>query len=277
MTSLSRSSIFHAASQKLIADFEDARNNVPHKGSAGGEGEKIISKFLADHLPHRFGVTNGFILDKSNNVSGQTDVIIYDALNCPVYRTSSTEMIIPSDNAAAVFEVKFNLNVAGLKNDIEKIHNVKNLIKTPLPAQDPQYSIKSTFGVIFAFESSLSDDSIFRAWNSKLIEPNKIHNSCNMIVILNRGIYIPIIKFTNGDDGPITLDGIPNAPPQTEIGLAFLNYGDRTLDHMLRLLLADLTFFRHRVDHPGFEFSAPLSQTMFHLGTYNQDGKLDYK
>jgi hypothetical protein len=27
-----------------------------------------------------------------------------------------------------------------------------------------------------------------------------------------------------------------------------------TLDAMLRMLLSHLTFFRHRIDHPGFNF-----------------------
>ncbi|HEV2339221.1 MAG TPA: hypothetical protein VGT05_00455 [Patescibacteria group bacterium] len=46
MPTPSRSS-FLDASRKLRADFEDARNNVPHRGSAGGEGE-AVKKFYDD-------------------------------------------------------------------------------------------------------------------------------------------------------------------------------------------------------------------------------------
>ena len=272
----SRSSIFHDASLRLRADFEEVRNSVPHRGVAGSEGEKILSHFLDDHMPQRFRTTNGFIIDKADSISGQTDIIVYDALNCPVYRTSSTGMIIPSDNAAAVFEVKFDLTTTGLRNDIRKIHNIKNLTKTPHLPQDPPNWLISTFGVIFAFESNLSDESIYRTWHSELAEQNLLHNSCNMIVILDRGIYVPIAIFPDGNAGPITMEGVPPAPAGTTIGLSFFPYGENTLDHMLRILLGQLTFFRPRIDHPGFDFRSTGPRQVYRIGTYNQSGVLEY-
>jgi hypothetical protein len=48
----------------------------------------------------------GFIIHHQDRISKQTDVVVYDALNCPVYRTSDYAGIFPADNVAAVVEVK---------------------------------------------------------------------------------------------------------------------------------------------------------------------------
>jgi hypothetical protein len=39
-------------------------------------------------LPKRFDAGSGLIIDPNDNMSKQIDAIIYDALNCPVYRAS---------------------------------------------------------------------------------------------------------------------------------------------------------------------------------------------
>jgi len=122
---------------------------VPHRGQAGGEGEAIVRHFLNDHLPGRYRATGGFIIDKRDGMSGHVDVIVYDALNCPVYRTSSEGMVVPNDNVAAVVEVKFQLTTTTLDEALDKIHEVKNLAKTPLADAHPPGQIIGTQGVIF--------------------------------------------------------------------------------------------------------------------------------
>ena len=69
---------------------------MPHNAVKGHEAEEIVKKFLADHIPKRFAVGSGFILDPVGNISRQTDVILYDAFNCSVYRVSNEASIFPS-------------------------------------------------------------------------------------------------------------------------------------------------------------------------------------
>ena len=96
-----REKIFEMAAQKLRQDFRELQV-VPHAALKGVEAENLVRSFLRGHLPRRFDVGSGFILDKKNNVSKQTDVIVFDALNCPTYRTSETAAIFPANNVAAV-------------------------------------------------------------------------------------------------------------------------------------------------------------------------------
>jgi hypothetical protein len=49
-------------------------------------------------------------------VSLQCDVIVYDVTNSPVYRRGPRVLILPSDNVAAVLEVKSTLNKAELED-----------------------------------------------------------------------------------------------------------------------------------------------------------------
>ncbi len=79
MTPLSRNAIFQMAAQKLRQDFS-ALGVVPHRGLKGDEATQLVRDFLNDHLPKRFAAGSGFIIDKLDNVSRQTDAVIYDAM-----------------------------------------------------------------------------------------------------------------------------------------------------------------------------------------------------
>ena len=107
---ISRQSIFEKASAKLRQDFDELYS-VPHSALKGSEAEKIIRNFLNNHLPKRFSAGAGFIIDPSDLISRQTDVVIYDAIHCPMYRASEDAAIFPSTNVAAVVEVKSVLKI----------------------------------------------------------------------------------------------------------------------------------------------------------------------
>lgn len=276
MNKTTRESIFRDAARRMRADFEDVRNNVPHKGEAGGEGEEIVRQFLNAHLPNRYKATNGFVIDKDDNVSGHIDVIIYDALNCPAYRTSEKGMIIPNDNVTAVFEVKFTLTTTTLKSALEKIHELKNLTKTPLLHDHTQGEQIATYGVIFTFESNIKYETVFDYWHICLDIKNPLHNSCSMIVVLDQGLFVTCMDIPGHGGAPADIQGISPSPVGTRIGITYLEYKELTLDTMMRLLLAHLTFFRHRIDHPGFNFRSIGSVPTKWIGEYTADKEIYY-
>jgi len=84
------------AGKHLRDEFEVIKNTNPHYAERGSETEKILKDFLNDHLPKRFAAGSGFIIDQQNNISRQTDVIIYDALNSSIYRCGPNSLILPS-------------------------------------------------------------------------------------------------------------------------------------------------------------------------------------
>jgi hypothetical protein len=150
MSKVSRQTIFAQAARKLRQDFDEL-SVVPHNGLKGNEAEKLVKVFLKEHLPKRFSVGSGFIIDRSDNVSKQTDVIIYDALNCPVYRASEDAAIFPSDNVAAVVEVKSCLDKKQLILSFENILATKQLAKTPSSEASFISTVSATTLISFLF------------------------------------------------------------------------------------------------------------------------------
>jgi len=262
----------------MRAAFEDSRNNVPHRGEAGGEGEQIIQRFLLQHLPRRYSATNGFVIDRDDKVSGHTDIIVYDAYNCPVYRTSERGMILPNDNVASVIEVKFQLTTTTLDAAIDKLHELRNLTKTAFPPSPDgtPLGLKETYGVIFAFESDLKPETIMERWRSRLTDRNPLHQSLSLIVILDKGVFTTFVGMPGFGPAPAIIHGPSQHAAGTRVGVMYYDTGEMALDVFLRLLLAHLTFFRHRIDHPGFAFKGSDRVIAINFGEYVGTSEIRY-
>jgi hypothetical protein len=257
MSKVSRQSIFEQAAHKLRQDFEEL-SVVPHSGLKGNQAERLVKAFLKAHLPKRYDVGSGFILDHFDNVSKQTDVIIYDAFNCPVYRASDDAAIFPSDNVAAVIEVKSRLDKEQLTSSFENILATKQLSK--LVAEGPSFITSQTLGCLFAFESSISLDKIAEHYTD-LTKKYGIGHHIDIILVLDKGTVAMWAKsqtfkvwgryFHEGINKQLT-EGL-------HFALAIEELGANSLDAFLRHLLTHLTFFRGIVDHPGFDWSSSSS------------------
>ena len=261
MEPITRQSIFTQAAKKLRADFEELRSTVPHAGLKGSEGEQLIRRFLDDHLPQRFRAGAGFIIDHEDHVSKQTDVIIYDALHCPTYRASETAGIYPSDNVAAVVEVKSVLDKQRLQEAAENIAAAKALKKTPAP-ELPFLVQTETLGCVFAFESPLSLPTLGQHYADILRAAGGLQGRhIDVIAVLDRGLItltakVPGVPFW----GPMYLQG-PGGPQAegTHLGTGATEFGQATLDAFLRFVLPHLIHFRGLVDHPGFKWGSMSS------------------
>jgi hypothetical protein len=252
MTPLSRNAIFQMAAQKLRQDFS-ALGVVPHSGLKGDEAAKLVRDFLNDHLPKRFAAGSGFIIDRRDNVSRQTDVVIYDAMNCPVYRASEAAGIFPADNVAAVVEVKSRLDHERLVEAAENIRAAKDLAKTP-PPDVPVLVQTQTLGCVFAFDS-VSVETLEQHYR-EVLSTHGLGRHIDLILVLDKCVMTLTAKI-KGTDGwaPMFFEGAAGpAAEGSHIGIGTQTVGEASLDHFLRPLLAQLTFFRGIVDHPGFGF-----------------------
>jgi uncharacterized protein DUF6602 len=253
MSKLTRTEIFEKAAKKLRSDFDEL-STVPHRGLKGSAAERLIRVFLDQHLPKRFATGSGFIIDRNDNVSKQTDVLIYDAFNCPVYRASDESGIYPNDNVAAVIEVKSLLDKDRLVEAYQNIGEAKRLAKTrsseylPFPVQE------QTLGCLFAFKSAITLDTICDHYHNLLAEKNVLGDHIDIIAVLDEGVITFMTKGNHGDWGVTFISG--SGGPQAEgshIALCIQELGQATLDVFLRLLLTQLILFRGIVDHPGLE------------------------
>ena len=256
-----REGIFEMAGKKLRQEFVELRA-VPHAALRGGEAEDLVRRFLREHIPRRFDVGTGFIIDPRNKVSRQTDVIVYDALNCPTYRASDTAGIFPANNVAAVVEVKSKLDGDELQDALDKIASVKSLAKirradVGVPILD------QTHGSVFAFESALTLDTAAERYGQWMRTHGLFHHA-DVICVLDKGIVTTVGQLPGVPGwGILFLEGLGGpAAEGAHIGVGVHQLGPTTLDAYFRLLLAHLTLFRSMVDHPGFAWSKHLPSGM---------------
>ena len=243
--------LLRAAGRQLRADFQEIQNCNPHAGERGAEAEDILKQFLRERLPKRFGVEAGLVVGRDGTVSRQSDVIIYDSLNSPVYRSGPKMHILPRDNVAAVVEVKSKLNKEELADAANKIASVKK-IKASLicgidqPVTFSDLIMTGTLGCVFAFDSYTSLETL--ADNLKAI--NKEHEShcwIDLVVVLDKGIVGYSLQriFDRtfvGWQGGVTADDF--MVPPLYVHLVQGSFGDRTLNQFFLKLMAHLTFFR---------------------------------
>ncbi len=241
------------AGKHLRDEFEVIKNTNPHYAERGSETEKILQDFLNNHLPKRFAAGSGFIIDQQNNISRQTDVIIYDALNSPVYRYGPNSLILPSDNVAAAIEVKSSLCKGELEDASKKISLIKKLSKTPITNVDQPVTFNSlittkTLGIVFAYDSKTSLETL--ADNLREINQDLPYDQwIDTVVVLDKGVigYIlqnPFEKDFMGWFGGAESSEFPVLP--IYLHLIKEDLGELTLNRFIVNLMAHLTFYRRR-------------------------------
>ena len=250
-----RAQIFELAARKLRQDFEELRT-VPHSGVKGAEAEGLLRQFLNDHLPQRFRATAGFIIDHRDQVTGHNDVIVYDSLNCPLYRASEDAAIVPSDNVAAIIEVKSSLDKQRLGEASAKIAEAKALDKTKPPSStDPSGKLINyeTIGVVFAFDTPLAPRTLASHYAEEVREA-KFPLQIDYIFVLDKVMMsLASDPMGNGQWGPLLLYAVPPIEG-AHVWVGTVDLGIGVLDAFVTMLITHLQFFRHSIDHPGFNW-----------------------
>lgn len=245
--------LFRTSADQLKSDFEAVKISVPHHGTSGGEAEDILRKFLNSHLPRRFAATAGFVIDEQNQMSRQSDVLIYDAENSPIYREGESSLILPADSIASVIEVKSKLSKKELSDAVEKVASVKKLIRSPITLMDQPVTfsdliLNSIFGVVFAYGSKTSLEALaknLRDLNKKMPRSEWT----DLIVVLDKGMLGYYVQFP-GEKGflgqimpPASKDAIK---PPYYVHLSISNDAKYALNRFFATLMVQLTFFRKR-------------------------------
>lgn len=265
-----RQEIFAQAAKRARQRFEELRV-VPHSGTRGARAESIVKQFLIDHLPRRFDVGSGFIINKSDHISPQCDVIVYDAINCPRYRVDDEASIFPSTNVAAVVEVKSRLDREQLYDAAKKIRDVKRLASVQTMSS-PGMSrrggkLVGMMGCVFSFHSPLTTETLAEHYQS-CVKEFGLGEHIDICLVLDRAIFGLWIR-PKGEKVFGRLLGYHRAGKYargSNLAAGVENYGEASLDAFLRILLAYLMHFHETVDHPGFDV-ASVAPNLTPMGT----------
>ena len=76
--------LFRSIEKTILAKYEQS-SSIYHQGDKGENREEFLIEFLREHLPLKYGITKGEVMTIHGERSHAIDIIIYDALNCPVF------------------------------------------------------------------------------------------------------------------------------------------------------------------------------------------------
>lgn len=166
---------------------------ISHPGDKGENREEILSEFLSKHLPKRYGVTKGQILTRTGTLSHSADIVIYDAINCPVLYHGRTA-ILPIEGVYGIIEVKSRLSKAELVDAMKKIESFKNLAPRDLSVvRTREYMTvdrpSRPFGAVFGF--ALDGNSLASLAKNYADDHGRIHDVnffTNLVCVLGTGL-----------------------------------------------------------------------------------------
>lgn len=123
--------------EQLTQEFETA--GLGTTGTIQGDArEKAIRDKLQEVLSGNNAVTKGVVIDSYGNASQQTDIVIYESDQCPVFNIGGTEgeSYIPCEGVWAAGEVKSRLRRQDRRSICEHSLSVKQLKRYAKPTKD---------------------------------------------------------------------------------------------------------------------------------------------
>lgn len=134
------SKIFEALLEEKIEIFKNAFRNVSknvfwdeeqkrltHPGEYGLYREIICKEFLRYIVPRRLSIDTGFLLNSSDEVSTQCDIVIFDSFSTPLIENSERQKFYPVESVAAVGEIKSTMSKSEFVKAINKLAKVKQM------------------------------------------------------------------------------------------------------------------------------------------------------
>jgi hypothetical protein len=107
--------------------FDEDTQKLIHPGEFGGFRESLVRDLLKNFLPEAYGVSQGFVVSPSGDISKQCDIVVYSLHHTPVIRTPEHQRFFPIESVVAVGEVKSVIDGAKLKDALTKLVRIKEM------------------------------------------------------------------------------------------------------------------------------------------------------
>jgi len=122
--------LYQALEDELRAQLEVRRLAHKNAEAKGDASEELWIDLLAAHLPHRYQVGKGIIIDSNGKESDYIDIIVYDRQYTPLV---FNKLYIPAESVYAVIEAKQSLNRPNVIYAGKKAASVRKLHRTSAP------------------------------------------------------------------------------------------------------------------------------------------------
>ena len=174
--------IFQGISNKMLVDFNEISQQVNHSGEKGKVREKVLIEFLKKYLPKKYSIGQGEIIDIEGNISPQCDIVIYDAINYPLFLIEDDYQLFPIESVYCVIEVKSKLDNSEIKDCVSKIKTIKSL-----------HGGEKISGVVFSYSTRFLEKPFINKVAENLLKLNdeiKSKERIDIINILDDGIMV---------------------------------------------------------------------------------------
>jgi hypothetical protein len=190
---MSLGGLFNSIERTLLSKYSES-SFIKHSGDKGENREEFLRDFLSENLPKKFGVAKGEIITNDGIHSHSADIIIYDAINCPLLFSGKTK-ILPIEGVYGIIEVKSGLSKEELVIDCNKIAKFKSLApgvlsfvetsKNVIAAQFPS----APFGIILSYSlRNTSLESLLENLAEKNYQIPSADQLVNFVAVLGQGI-----------------------------------------------------------------------------------------
>lgn len=186
-----------AASRELFYD-EDARR-LRHSGEFGAYREKVCADFLRLFLPSYLDIGTGFLINNSEGISTQCDLVIFDPQYTPYVEDAKNRRFFPVETVVAIAEIKSALGKQELLDALIKLARIKQLrhieglspVRRSSKIPDDQvhhYDFMASFLICERFTFDLKDITadLTKWYNSQDVQPEYRHN---LVLSINDGVF----------------------------------------------------------------------------------------
>lgn len=136
MTTWSLPGLLSSLSADVERSLSATRELIAHEGEKGGASEVVWRELLKKHLPLRYQVDTGFVVDSRNRFSEQLDIVIFDRQYSPLVFELGARKIFPAESVYAVIEVKQEISSRTVQYARDKVRSVRELYRTNLPVRN---------------------------------------------------------------------------------------------------------------------------------------------
>lgn len=184
--------LFSSIETTMLARFKES-GFIQHNGDKGENREEILIEFLKKHLPKRYGIAKGEVITKEGQRSHAIDIIIYDAVNCPVLYSGKTS-ILPIEGVYGIIEVKSSLSKTEFEDAANKIASFKKLAPRDLGVIATRdyvtvHRASRPFGIVLGYQLVRNSlESLKDNWQQQCAQVHDVNYFANMVCVLGEGL-----------------------------------------------------------------------------------------
>ena len=179
-----------ALSRDLSTSLERTAG-VGHNLTKGELREVDLRTAFRPHIPSRFELTSGVIVNSSGGQSKQQDVVVTEAVETPSFIASGGLTVQPIEAVVATIEVKSVATPTTVADSVEKGLSVAALLpdefratyRPRIGAQLVRGTMETPFAGTVALTSDASRESLVDAWATAQRDV-QLHNRCNALVVI---------------------------------------------------------------------------------------------